>query len=64
MQKQRAFIRASSSSISHLHQSGGKMPEKESAFSPEQRFYGFPGRFGGVMAVALADWLGLGVVGG
>ena len=63
MQKQRAFIRASSSSIPHLHQCSGKMPEKKSVFSPEQRFYGFPGRFGRVMAVALADWLCLGVVG-
>ena len=47
MQKQRAFIQVSSSSVSHLHQRSGKMPEKENAVSPEQRFYGFPGRFVG-----------------
>ena len=64
MQKQRAFIPARSSSISHLHQLSGKMPEKESEFQKYKGFIGDLGAVGGVRGVALADWLGLGVVGG
>ena len=59
MQKQRAFIQASSSSIPYLHQRSGEMPERERV-SKAQRFYRDLGVVGGAMVVALADWLGKG----
>ena len=59
MQKQRAFIRASSSSIPYLHRRRGEIPERERV-SKAQRFYRGLGAVGGVMVVALADWLGKG----
>ena len=59
MQKQRAFIQASSSSIPYLHQRSGEMPERERV-SKAQRFYRDLGAVGEVMVVALANWLGKG----
>ena len=40
MQKQRAFIRASSSSIPYLHRRGGEIPGKESEFQKDKGFIG------------------------
>ena len=59
MQKQRAFIRASSVSIPYLHLRSGEMPGRERV-SKAQRFYRGLGAVGEVMAVASADWLGKG----
>ena len=59
MQKQRAFIRASSSSIPYLHRHSGEIPERERV-SKGQRFYWGLGAVGEVMAMASADWLGKG----
>ena len=51
MQKQRAFIRASWSSISYLHGRSGEIPETESEVQKHKGFIGI---------MALADWLGKG----
>ena len=51
MQKQRAFIRANSSSIPYLHRRSGEIPERESGFQEHKGFIGI---------MALADWLGKG----
>ena len=59
MQKQRAFIRASSSSIPYLHRRSGEIPGRERV-SKAQRFYWGLGAVGEVMAMASADWLGKG----
>ena len=66
MQKQRAFIRASSSSIPYLHLRSGEILERESGFQEHKGYIG-------IMALALAgegswpqpigllaDWLGKG----
>ena len=49
MQKQRAFIRASSSSIPYLHRGSGEIPERESGFQKHKGLIGI---------MASADWLG------
>ena len=49
MQKRRAFIRASSSSISHLHRGSGEILERDREFQKHKDFIGI---------MALADWLG------
>ena len=59
MQKQRAFIRASSVSIPYLHLRSGEMPGRERV-SKAQRFYRGLGAVGEIMVVALANWLGKG----
>ena len=67
MQKQRAFIRACSSSIPYLRQHSGEIPEgggererERERVSKAQRFYRGLGVVGEVMVVALAYWLGKG----
>ena len=60
MQKQRAFIRASSSSVPYLHRRSGEIPGEREQVSKAQRFYWGLGAVGEVMAVASADWLGKG----
>ena len=59
MQKQRAFIRASWSSIPYLHRRSIEMLEREQV-SKAQRFYRDLEAVGRVTVVALADWLGKG----
>ena len=59
MQKQRAFIRASSSSIPYLHRRSGEIPGERVSFKRTKVLLG-PRAVGEVMAVASADWLGKG----
>ena len=60
MQKQRAFIQASLSSIPYLHGHSSEMPGRESEFQKDKGFYWGLGAVGKVMAVASANWLGKG----
>ena len=60
MQKQRAFIPASSSSIPYLHREAVRYRRERERVSRAQRFYRDHGlsRLAGEGSVASADWLG------